>query len=294
MVGGGEMKRKEISLFQILNTTFLALLALSCLYPFIYVLSASFSSADSINTGKVWFWPVEATLESYAKVFERKELLLAYGNTFYYTIVGTSINLLLTLLGAYPLSKKRLAGRGPMSFFIAFSMLFSAGLIPVYLNYRDLGLLDTRWAILLGGAVSAINLIIMRTFLQAIPDELEESAKIDGANDWTILWRVYLPLARPAMAAVGLFYAVGHWNSYFMAMILLRDPAKIPLQVYLQQIIVQMQVPDEIKATIDVVPYSQETIIYATIMIAITPIILVYPFIQKHFVKGVLIGSIKG
>lgn len=286
--------KKRFSVFEIVNATLLGLLALSCLYPFIYVLAASFSSADSINTGKVWLWPVDATLESYAKVFERKDLLLAYGNTFYYTIVGTSINLLLTMLGAYPLSKRRLVGRVPMSFFIAFSMLFSAGLIPAYLNYKDLGLLDTRWAILLGGAISAVNLIIMRTFLQAIPDELEESAKIDGANDWTILWRVYLPLARPAMAAVGLFYAVGHWNSYFMAMILLRDPAKIPLQVYLQQIIVQMQVPDEIKATMDVVPYSQETIIYATIMIAITPIIIVYPFIQKHFVKGVLIGSIKG
>jgi putative aldouronate transport system permease protein len=288
------MNRKPVDLFDIMNTILLGLLALSCLYPFIYVLAASFSSADSIFAGKVWLWPVEPTLESYVKVFERKELLLSYGNTFYYTIVGTCINLLLTMLGAYPLAKKRLAGRVPMSFFIAFSMLFSAGLIPVYLNFRDLGLLDTRLAILLGGAVSAINLIIMRTFLQAIPDELEESAKIDGANDWTILWRVYMPLARPAMAAIGLFYAVGHWNSYFMAMILLRDPAKIPLQVYLQQIIVQMQVPDEIKATMDVVPYSQETIIYATIIIAITPIIVVYPFIQRHFVKGVLIGSIKG
>lgn len=288
------MKNKRISLFQILNVTFLTLLALSCLYPFIYVLAASFSSADSINSGRVWFWPVEATLESYVKVFERKELLLAYGNTFYYTIFGTAINLLMTMLGAYPLSKRRFAGRVPMSFFIAFSMLFSAGLIPVYLNYRDLGLLDSRWALLIGGAVSAMYLIILRTFLQAIPEELEESAKIDGANDWTILWRVYLPLARPAMAAVGLFYAVGHWNSYFMAMILLRDPAKLPLQVYLQQIIVQMQVPDEILASMDVVPYSQETIIYATIVVAIIPIIILYPFIQKHFVKGVLVGSIKG
>lgn len=286
--------RKRVGPFDIFNTAFLAILALSCLYPLVYVIAASFSSANAIHTGKVWVWPVEFTLESYVKVFERKELLVAYGNTFFYTFFGTAINLLMTLLGAYPLSKRRLIGRVPFSFYIAFSMLFSAGLIPVFLNYRDLGLIDSRWALLLGGAVSAMNLIILRTFLQGIPEELEESAKIDGASDWTILWKIFLPLSRPAMAAIGLFYAVGHWNSYFMAMILLRTPSKIPLQVYLQQIIVQMEVPDEIKETIDVVPYSQETIIYATIVVAIIPIIVLYPFIQKHFVKGVLVGSIKG
>lgn len=286
--------RKRVGPFDIFNTAFLAILALSCLYPLVYVIAASFSSANAIHTGKVWVWPVEFTLESYVKVFERKELLVAYGNTFFYTFFGTAINLLMTLLGAYPLSKRRLIGRVPFSFYIAFSMLFSAGLIPVFLNYRDLGLIDSRWALLLGGAVSAMNLIILRTFLQGIPEELEESAKIDGASDWTILWKIFLPLSRPAMAAIGLFYAVGHWNSYFMAMILLRTPSKIPLQVYLQQIIVQMEVPDEIKETIDVVPYSQETIIYATIVVAIMPIIVLYPFIQKHFVKGVLVGSIKG
>lgn len=286
--------KKKISLFDSFNHVFLALFALLCLYPFIYVLAASFSSAQAIMAGKVWLWPVEPTLESYKKVFERPELMIAYGNTIFYTVFGTMINLLLTTMGAYPLSKKRLAGRAAVSFFIAFSMLFSAGLIPVYLNFRDLGLMDSRWAILLGGAVSAMNLIILRTFLQGIPEELEESAKIDGANDWRILWQIYVPLAKPAMAAIGLFYAVGHWNSYFMAMVLLKDPNKVPLQVYLKKIIVQLEVPEEIKATMDVVTYSPETIIYSTIIVAIIPIIVVYPFIQKYFVKGVLVGSIKG
>lgn len=286
--------RKKIGPFDVINTIFLTLLALSCVYPFIYVLAASFSSADSINTGKVWLWPVDFTLESYQMVLEQREILIGYANTIFYTVCGTAINLFMTSLGAYPLSKRRFALRVPVSFFIAFTMLFGAGMIPVYLNYRSLGLLDSRWALLLGGAVGAMNLIILRTFFKTIPEELEDSAKIDGASDWTVLWRVFLPLARPALAAIGLFYAIGHWNSYFWAMVLLRDPNKIPLQVYLQKIIVQLEVPDEIKETMDVVPYSQETVIYSTIIIAIIPIIILYPFIQKHFVKGVMIGSIKG
>ncbi|WP_308636464.1 carbohydrate ABC transporter permease [Paenibacillus silvisoli] len=285
-------KKKE--LFPYFNAILLGVLALCCLYPFIYVLSASFSSSDSVQAGRVWLWPVEANLESYAKVFEQKQIWVSYGNTLFYTIAGTALNLVLTIMGAYPLSKRRLAGRTAIGFFIAFTILFGAGLIPSYLNYKDLGLMDSRWAILFGGAVSAMNLIILRTFLQEIPEELEESAKIDGAHDWRILWQVYLPLSRPALATIGLFYAVGHWNSYFMAMILLRSESKIPLQVYLNKIIVQLQVPEEIKKTMDVMPYSPETVIYATIIVAIVPIILVYPMIQKHFVKGVMIGSLKG
>ncbi|RAP73560.1 carbohydrate ABC transporter permease [Paenibacillus montanisoli] len=287
-------RQKKQDWFPVINAILLGLLAICCLYPFIYVLSASFSSSESVSAGRVWLWPVEANVESYVKVFEQKQIWISYGNTIFYTVVGTSINLLLTAMGAYPLSKRRLAGRSFFGFFIAFTILFGAGLIPSYLNYRDLGLMDSRWAILLGGAVSAMNLIIFRTFLQEIPEELEESAKIDGANDWTILWKVFLPLSRPALATIGLFYAVGHWNSYFMAMILLRSESKIPLQVYLNKIIVQLQVPEEIKKTMDVMPYSPETVIYATIMVAVIPIILVYPMIQKHFVKGVMIGSLKG
>lgn len=288
------MRTKPISWFNAANYLFLSLLSLACLYPFLYVLSASFSSSASVLAGKVWLWPVDPTLESYEKVFEQKEIWVSYGNTIFYTVVGTAINLFLTALGAYPLSKRRLLGRTQIGFFVAFTLLFGAGLIPTFLNYRDLGLIDSRWAILLGGAISAMYLIIMRTFLQAIPEELEESAKMDGASDWTILWKIYVPLSMPVMASLGLFYAVGRWNSYFMAMILLRTESKIPLQVYLNKIIVQMKVPDEIKNTMDVVPYSPETVIYATIMVAILPIIAVYPLIQKHFVKGVMIGSLKG
>jgi putative aldouronate transport system permease protein len=272
----------------------LILLAIVCVYPFIYVFSASISSSQSVVTGDVLLWPKEITFSSYAKVLAEPGIWTAYGNTIFYTVVGTLVNLLLTICGAYPLSKKRLMGKSFIAFFIAFTMWFQAGIIPTFLNFKELGLLDTRSSIIIGFAVSTFLVFILRSFFQSIPDSLEESAKVDGANDLQILMKIYLPLSLPALVTVGLFYAVARWNGYFWAMILLNDESKIPLQVLLKKLIVEMSVSEEMMGAMDVASqFSKETIIYATIVVSILPIIIVYPYLQKYFVKGTMLGGIK-
>lgn len=282
-------------IFYFFNYIVLTLIGFITLYPFVYVFSASLSSADAVITGKVWFFPVDITWESYRRVLIEDGIWMAYANTLYYTVVGTIVNIAFTVLGAYPLSKRRLMGRSFFSMMIAFTMLFGAGMIPFYLNIRDLGLLDTRASIILGFAISTWLVIIMRTFFQSIPEEMEEAAKVDGGTDLQIMWRIYLPLSVPALAAISLFYAVARWNAYFWAMVLVTDDQKIPLQVLLRKLVVQMKPSEEMMAVSDVAStFSVETVIYATIIISILPIIAVYPFIQKFFVKGVMIGSLKG
>ncbi|MCU6708549.1 carbohydrate ABC transporter permease [Paenibacillus sp. J5C_2022] len=282
-------------LFAVFNYILLALFALAALYPFVYVLSASLSSSEAVVTGSVWLWPIDIQLQSYVKVMQYEGIWTAYANTIYYTVVGTACSLLLTVLGAYPLSKQRLQGGTFISFMIAFTMWFNAGMIPMYLNFRDLGLLDNRAAIIIGFALSAFYVILMRTFFQNIPNDLEESAKVDGANDFQILWKIYLPLSKAALTTIGLFYAVFRWNGYFWAMVLLKDENKIPLQVLLKKLIVELNLSEEMMASRDVTAaISQETVVYATIIISIIPIVAVYPFIQRYFVKGVMIGSVKG
>ncbi|MBD2846324.1 carbohydrate ABC transporter permease [Paenibacillus sp. IB182496] len=281
-------------IFAVFNYGFLTLFALAALYPFVYVLSASISSAEAVNTGQVLLLPHDFTLAAYSEVLREPGIWIAYANTLYYTIAGVAVNLLLTICGAYPLSKRRLMGGTFISFFIAFTMWFNAGMIPMFLNFRDLGLLDSRAGILFGFAIATFYVFLMRTFFQSIPDALEESAKIDGANDLQIIWRVYLPLSKAALTTIGLFYAVLRWNGYFWAMVLLKDESKIPLQVLLKKIVVEMTVNEEAVQLQDVAVFSKETIIYATIVVSIIPIVAVYPFIQKYFVKGVMVGSIKG
>jgi putative aldouronate transport system permease protein len=292
---GDEMKR---SFSDKLSSGFIAviLIVLSavCLYPFVYVLSASFSSGNAVITGEVLLFPKDITLDSYKSILAKDGLWQAYGNTVFYTVVGTAFSILLTICGAYPLSKSRLRGRTFVAFFIAFTLWFGAGLIPTYLNFKELGLLDTRTSIIVGFAVSAFLVILLRTFFQSIPDSLEESAKMDGANDLQILRHIYLPLSKPALVTVGLIYAVGKWNSYFWAMILLNDESKIPLQVLLKKMIVEMSLNEELTGSMNAAnAMSQETFIYATIIVSILPIVLVYPFLQKYFVKGTMIGGIK-
>ncbi len=280
--------------FSILNHICLTLLSFATLYPFLYVLSASISSGDEVITGTVILWPVDFTMQAYVQVFKEEAIWLAYGNTIFYTVVGTVINVVFTIMGAYPLSKKRLMGREVIGFFIAFTMLFNAGMIPFYLNLRELGLLDTRTAILFAFAITTFNVIILRSFFQSIPEEIEEAAKVDGASDLQVLWNIVLPLSKPSLAAISLFYAVARWNGYFWAMIILQDERKIPLQVLLNKLVVEMRPTAEMIGTMDAVAYSQETVIYATIVVSVIPIVAVYPFIQKYFVKGVMIGSVKG
>lgn len=269
------------------------------LYPFLYVLATSFSSNASVLAGRVSIVPDGFNLRAYKAVFNYSLVWTSYRNTIFYTTLGTAINMLLTILAAYPLSRKDFYGRGIFTFFIAVTMFFSGGLIPTFLIVRGLGLYNTFWALLLPGAISTTNMIIMRTFFQNIPDALEEAAIIDGASDLQILTKIILPLSIPSIATIGMFYAVGHWNSWFSAMIYLRDRSKYPLQLVLRQIVLQNQVNELLSqqhgTTIEETQsLISETVKYATIIVAVVPILCVYPFIQKYFVKGVMIGSIKG
>ncbi len=276
------------------NYILLSIIALLTVYPFIYVFSASISSPQMVIGGKVLLFPKELTFEAYKHVFNEKGIWMAYGNTIFYTIVGATVQVFVTATGAYVLSKKRLMGRTFIMFMVAFTMWFRAGMIPFYLNIKSLNLSNSRTGIIIAFACTAFYVILMRTYFQSVPDSLEESAVIDGANDFTIFRKIYLPLSVPALATIGLYYAVERWNGYFWAMILLRDESKIPLQVLLNKLIVQMELPEGQLASYDVQTFSKETFIYATIIVASVPIILVYPFIQRFFVKGIMVGSIKG
>ena len=286
---------KGEKIFQVINYIILTVIGLLALYPFIYVLSASFSSPDAVITGKVVLLPKEINLYAYKAVFKESGIWIAYANTIFYTVVGVSVSMILTVCGSYALSKKRLMGRTFFSMFIAFTMWFSAGMIPSYLNMRDLNLLNSRFGIIIGFCISTFNVILLRTYFQGVPDEMEEAATVDGANDLIILTKIYLPLSKPALATIALFYGIGRWNSYFWSMILLTDEKKVPLQVLLKKLIVQMNISDEkLSASYNATTLSKETFIYATIIVAIIPIIIIYPYIQGYFVKGVMIGSIKG
>lgn len=279
-------------MFYALNYVLLSICALAALYPFVYVLSASISSPEAVVTGEVLLFPKELTLDAYKAVFAEKDVWIGYANTIFYTVVGTLTSMALTICGAYALSKKRLLGRTFFNMLISFTIIFQAGMIPTYLNFRDLNMLDTRLAIILGFAITTFNVIILRTFFQSVPEEIEEAARIDGAGEAAVLFKVVLPLSKAALATIGLFYAVARWNGYFWAMILLKDPDKIPLQVLLNKLVVQMKPSDTM--LMDSAFSVGETIIYATIIVAVIPIVVVYPFIQKYFVKGVMIGSLKG
>ncbi len=280
--------------FNVINYIFMGFVGFLTIYPFIYVVANSLSSVTAVKMGKVFFYPIDFNLEAFKYILSQQGIWIAYGNTIFYTLVGTTVNLLLTVMGAYPLSKKRLKGRTFVSFFIVFTMWFNAGMIPFYLNLRSLGILNTRLVIIIAFGITTFNVILLRTFFQSIPRSLEESAKIDGASDFQVLWKIYLPLSKAGLATVGLFYAVGRWNGYLWAMIILRDKNKIPLQVLLKKMIVELSVDERLMATADMSTYSQETVIHATIIIAIIPIICVYPYLQKYFVKGIMLGSVKG
>jgi ABC-type glycerol-3-phosphate transport system permease component len=282
--------------FTALNYTFLTLLAAVTLYPFVWVLSASFSAPQELIQGKVWLLPRSFNVEAYKIVLNYSLLWTAYLNTIFYVVVGTTLNVVLTFMAAYPLSRSRFYGRDLISFIIIFTMFFGGGMIPTFLVVRGTHLLNTRWAMIIPGAISAWNLIMTRTYLSAnIPDELVEAAQIDGANDLQILWKVVTPLSLPVLAVIALFYAVGHWNEFFSALIYLRDRQLMPLQVILRQIVIIAQI-DEMFVGMQASERAliSETIKYATIIVATAPILVLYPFLQKYFVKGIMIGALKG
>lgn len=267
------------------------------LYPLIFVVSASFSDPHKILGGEVWLFPKGITLDAYTKVFQDGRIWNSYKNTIVYTALGTFINLVLTTLVAYPLSRKDLPGRNIFMFIIVFTMFFQGGIIPTYLVVQELGMVDTIWAMVIPNAIATYNVIVMRTFFQSsIPWELQEAALIDGCSNFKLFLKVILPLSKPIIAVMALFYAVGHWNSYFEALIYLDSDKKYPLQIILREILIQNQSAME-DTILDFEMANQvmlaESMKYAVIVIASLPVIVMYPFVQKHFVKGVMIGSIK-
>ncbi|KRG15451.1 sugar ABC transporter permease [Virgibacillus soli] len=284
-------------IFATINHIVLTILLIVFLYPLIYIVSSSFSSADAVTAGEVWLWPVDFSLEGYKAVFAYKQIWTGYGNSLFYMIVGTFINITLTILAAYPLSRKDFYGRNFFMLLFLFTMLFSGGLIPNYLLVKELGMLNTRWAMIIPNAMSVFNVIITRTYFKmTIPDELHEAAKMDGCSDFRFLAKVVLPLSGPIIAVMGLFYAVGHWNAFFNALIYLRDQDYYPLQLVLNNILVQNEVDPEMFIDVEsqaAIAGLRELLKYSLIVVASIPVLVIYPFVQKHFVKGVMIGSLK-
>jgi len=275
---------------------FLVALMVVTLYPLLYVLFASLSNAGDLTQHRgALFAPLGLTFEAYRRVLQNPLILSGYRNTLFIVIVGTGLNVFLTALGAYALSRRNVLFRNPAMFLIVFTMFFSGGLIPTYLLVsQTLHLGNTLWALIIPGAVQALNLIIMRTAFLSVPSALEDAARIDGANDWTILFRIYLPLSWAVVAVMILFYGVAHWNAFFSALVYIRDPDLYPLQLVLREILISSNVQNMATdvSSGDVAAIG-ETIKYATIIVATLPILLVYPYLQRYFVKGVAIGAIK-
>jgi putative aldouronate transport system permease protein len=285
--------------FEIGNLVFMIGMCVVMLYPFLYVLAASLSDNSFVSRGMIGIIPRGFNTRAYAEVFKYQYIWTGYRNTILYTVFGTALNLVMTIAGAYPLSRKQFYGRGVFTFIIAVTMFFGGGLIPTYLVMRSYKLLNTFAVMILPGAISTWNMIVMRTFFQNLPSELEEAAIIDGCSDIGVLLRIVIPLSTASIMTIGLFYAVGHWNSWFGAFVYLRDQERYPLQLWLRTIVLQNQMNEinsqQAGTTIEnMESIIADTIKYAVIIVAAAPILCVYPFIQKYFVKGVMVGSVKG
>jgi len=276
---------------------FLVLVLLVVLYPVIYIVSASFSDPNAVTAGKVWLYPVNFSLRGYQVTFQNPQIVTGYLNSLFYTVVGTFISVVLTVFVAYPLSRRDLYGSNFLMFLITFTLIFSGGLIPTYLVVRQLGMIDTRWALLIPQAVAAFQVIIARTFFRAtIPEELVEAAELDGCNDLQFLWSVVLPLSKPIIAVLALMYAVSQWNGYFDALIYLKSSDLQPLQIVLRNILI---LNTTASGSMDAAALAQrrqlaDLLKYCLVVVGSVPVMLIYPFVQRYFVKGILIGSIKG
>ncbi|QJD84026.1 carbohydrate ABC transporter permease [Cohnella herbarum] len=288
---------KRFDWFAVANSAFLLAVALICLLPLIHIIALSFSSSSAASAGYVKFWPVDFTLASYEFTASRSAFWVSMLTSIERIAIGTPLNLLLTILVAYPLSKTTEQFRFRLVYAWVFflTMLFNGGLIPWYITIKQLGLLDSIWALVLPGAVPAFSIVLLLNFFRAVPKELEESAVIDGAGSWTTLWRIYVPISKPAIATLALFSMVDHWNSWFDGLILMGDPSHYPLQSYIQTIVVQMNLGsmsmEELK---NLARISDRTLKASQIFLGSLPIIAVYPFLQRFFVKGIVLGSVKG
>ncbi|KRF11053.1 carbohydrate ABC transporter permease [Paenibacillus sp. Soil787] len=274
----------------------LSLLLVVVLYPLIYIFSSSFSSPSAVTSGRVFLWPVEFSLKGYSTLIENPKIMTGYANSLFYTAAGTIISVALTIMIAYPLSRKTLFGRNMLMMLITFTLLFSGGLIPTYLVVKQMGLIDTRWALLIPNAIWVWQVIIARTFFQSsIPDELIDSSEIDGCSDLRFMWSVVVPLSKPIIAVLFLMYAVGQWNSYFDALIYLKTAKLFPLQLILRSIIILNNSSNATDA-LKLVERQQlaELLKYSLIVVATLPVLIIYPFVQRYFVQGMLVGSVKG
>lgn len=281
--------------FAIVNTLLLCLITLLTLYPCLYVLFASVSDGVSLSTGsKLLLWPKGFQLGSYKMAARNPMLWTGYANTILYAVLGTAINMLMTCFAAYVLSRRYLPGHKIMMRLIVFTMYFSGGMIPMYLWILNLKMLNTIWAMVLPGAISTWNLIILRTAFLSIPPSMEESAKIDGANDFVILFRIIIPLALPSLAVILLYYVVGHWNAFFNALLYLRQRERFPLQMVLREIVI-LNETSMLTGVTDSLDRLQETVPlkYAAIILSTVPVLCIYPFLQKFFVQGMMVGAVK-
>jgi len=282
-------------IFDVSNYTILVLCGLATLLPFIYILAVSFAPIEQVLRGGLILWPEKFTLTAYNTIFSNSSFIRSLWVTVLLTVVGTFTNVVLTGLMAYPLAKKTLKGRRVILFLVLFTMLFNGGMIPTYMVVKWTGLINTLWAMILPMAISAFNLIIMKNFFQSIPEEIEESARIDGSTHFGVLFKIVFPLSMPAIATFTLFYSVYHWNQFFAAIIYVHDTGLWPIQVLLRQMIIIGETTEFNQAMdsteMQVLP---TTIKMAAIVVATVPILIVYPFLQKHFAKGVMLGSVKG
>ncbi|MBR4236311.1 MAG: carbohydrate ABC transporter permease [Clostridia bacterium] len=284
--------------FIVVNTFLLVFALLIVALPILYVIAQSLSKPQEVIAGRVLFWPRKLTFTAYKEIFRSKMLLVGYKNSIVYTFTGTLANVIMTVMCAYPLSRKDFVGRKQIMWLFVFTMIFSAPLIPSFINVRNLGMLNSIWAMILPGAISAYNMVIARTFFMSnIPDEMIEAADLDGASDFQILLKLVLPLSKAILAVLVLFYAVGHWNSYFDAFIYLSSEDKLPLQVILRNILANAKMIEEMAdATVEQNERLAlvEVLKYAVIVFGSLPVLILYPFVQKYFVKGIMIGSVKG
>ncbi|MUV37268.1 putative ABC transporter permease protein YtcP [Lentibacillus sp. JNUCC-1] len=293
---------KADTTFKIFNYSFLTIAMAVVLYPLIYIISASISDPAAVNSGKMWLFPKDITFEGYRLIFQNDAIWRGYLNTIFYTVLGTTINLAVTLPAAYALGRKDFVGRNFFTGMFVLTMFFSGGLIPTYLVVKNLGLIDTIWAMVLPNAAAIWNIVIARVFFQStIPTELEESAKIDGCSNFKLFFKIVLPLSAPIIAVMALFYGVGHWNSYFNALIYLSDRSLYPLQMVLREILVLQEMASQntnMTGSMAEIMHSKQQLAaiikYGVMIVSTLPIIIVYPFLQRYFVQGVMIGSLKG
>ncbi|MCU6796298.1 carbohydrate ABC transporter permease [Paenibacillus sp. WQ 127069] len=291
------MKDRSVGsrLFDTVNYSLLFVFAMLTVLPFLYMILGSFASPEEFAKQGLVLIPSQFSLSAYAYIFSADTIMRSLLNTVIITLAGTAINIVFTALMAYPLSRRELQGRRTIMLMVIFSMLFSGGMIPTFLIVKALGMTNTLWSLLIPGAISAFNLIILKNFFQQMPEGIEESAKIDGCNDLGILVRIVLPLSMPAIATFSLFYSVGHWNSFFSAILYINDTTKWPVQVILRQVVIMAEggIGDSSQMN-EAFAIPPQSIKMAVIVVSTLPILIVYPFLQKHFAKGVLLGSVKG